>query len=205
MVNVIGLKNMDADRTRPPREVTFTRLAGKTWVLRAHQALPVPPAELFPFFAEAENLARLTPPELGFHILTPTPIALRVGAVIDYRIRLWGLPLTWRTLISTWRPPVEFIDEQLEGPYAQWIHRHRFTPTPNGGTLVEDEVQFRLPFGRLGAIAAPLVRRQLRRIFEYRRRVIGQAFGNAPSDGMRAKARGLGDTASPSVLRCPPR
>jgi ligand-binding SRPBCC domain-containing protein len=172
MVNVIGLKNMDADRARPPLDVAFTRLTGTTWVLRTQQAVPVPLAELFPFFANAENLARLTPPELGFDILTPTPIALRVGAVIDYRIRLWGVPLEWRTLISTWRPPVEFIDEQVKGPYAQWIHRHRFTPTSDGGTLVEDEVQFRLPFGRLGAIAAPLVRHQLRRIFAYRRRVI---------------------------------
>ena len=178
MVNVIVPKNMDADRARPPRDIEFARLSGTTWLLRAHQTLDVPPGVVFPFFAAAENLARITPPELGFEILTPTPIAMRVGTVIDYRIRLWALPLRWRTLISAWRPPIEFIDEQVKGPYAQWIHRHRFTATPNGGTLVEDEVQFRLPFGRLGSVAAPLVRRQLRRIFEHRRRVIGQSFGN---------------------------
>ena len=176
MVNVIERINMDANHTRPPRDVDIERLSGGSWRLRAQQTVSMPPAEVFPFFSAADNLARLTPPELGFNILTPTPILMRAGAVIDYRIRLWGLPLRWRTLISAWRPPVEFMDEQVKGPYAQWIHRHRFTPTPNGGTLIEDEVQFRLPLGPLGAIAAPLVRRQLRWIFGYRRRAIAESF-----------------------------
>ena len=141
-------------------------------VLRATQTVPVPRAELFPFFADARNLARITPAEMGFEIITPGTIEMRVGTLIDYRIRVMGVPLRWKTVISRWDPPHEFVDEQLRGPYAEWIHRHRFTETASGGTLMEDEVRFRLPFGPLGAIGAPFVRWQLRRIFGYRRTAI---------------------------------
>ena len=160
--------------------IDITRV-GRTWLLRTSQVIPVPRDELFGFFTAAENLGRITPPELGFDILTPAPIPMCAGTLIDYRIRLWGVPLAWRTLISAWNPPLEFIDEQVRGPYAEWVHRHRFTPTATGGTLVEDEVRFRLPFGPLGMIGAPLVRRQLRRIFMFRRDAILAAL--APRAG----------------------
>jgi len=151
------------------------------WALHAVQRVDLPRRELFPFFADAANLARITPPELGFHILTPLPITMGAGTLIDYRIRLWGMPLSWRTEITAWNPPVEFVDTQIRGPYAEWVHRHRFTEVTDASTLVEDYVQFRLPMGRLGAVAAPIVRRQLRRIFDYRRGVIARLLqGSTP-------------------------
>ena len=145
-------------------------------ILRARQTLAIPRERVFPFFADAGNLARITPAEMGFEITSAQPIVMRVGALIDYRIRVWGAPLRWRTIITRWDPPNEFVDEQLRGPYAEWIHRHRFSDTDGGGTLMEDEVRFRLPFGVLGAIAAPLVRWQLRRIFEHRHRAVEAAL-----------------------------
>jgi ligand-binding SRPBCC domain-containing protein len=127
---------------------------------------------VFPFFADAANLARITPREVGFRIITPLPIAMGVGALIDYTLQLWGIPIRWRTAITVWNPPVEFVDVQLRGPYAEWIHHHRFVELGPDATLVEDIVRFRLPLGRLGAVGGPIVRGQLRRIFAYRRAAI---------------------------------
>lgn len=127
---------------------------------------------VFEFFSRAENLAAITPPELGFEILTPLPIAMAPGTIIDYRIRLHGIPMRWRTLITTWEPPHQFVDEQVRGPYAMWHHTHRFRADGPGATLMDDEVRYRLPFGILGLPGLPLVRRQVRRIFEHRSRTV---------------------------------
>ena len=171
ILDTVKLANMDSD-------VTITRLDGTTWTLETALSLALPRDDVFRFFADAANLQRITPPELHFHVLTAPPVDMRRGAVIDYQIRLFGVPLRWRTLISDWDPPYEFVDVQSRGPYALWVHRHRFVSLPDGGTRVEDLVRFRLPLSYLGLAGFPVVKRQLRRIFSYRAHAIAGALEN---------------------------
>lgn len=136
---------------------------------------------MFPFFADAGNLAQLTPEWLSFRILTPQPIVMGVGTRIDYRIGIHGVPVRWRTRIARWEPPHAFADEQLRGPYALWHHTHTFEPQ-GGGTLVGDEVVMRPKGGPLaGLLMQLLVRRDVERIFRYRARVLRERFG-APGE-----------------------
>ena len=139
--------------------------------LRFQTTVPRPRAEVFEFFAAAEKLEVLTPPELRFKILTPLPISMGVGTTILYQLRLFGIPFSWTTLISDWEPGWRFVDEQLKGPYRVWVHTHTFSDA-DGGTLVSDEVRYRLPLYPFGEVAYPLVRRQLQRIFQYRRETL---------------------------------
>ena len=128
------------------------------------------------FFSNAENLERITPPELAFQILTPTPIAMQEGTVVDYRLRLFGVPFHWRTRIAQWQPNDQFIDEQIRGPYSKWTHLHTFSECARG-TRMTDRVEYRLPFQPAGSLALPLVRRQLDRIFRYRASAIQRLLG----------------------------
>ncbi len=141
------------------------------------QCFPRPVAELFGFFADAHNLDVITPPWLKFRVLTPAPIEMRVGTLIDYRLRLHGLPIRWRTEITQWEPPYRFADNQLHGPYRRWFHEHIFEET-SAGTQMTDRVTYRVP----GSIFEPLihdyfVERDLRRIFDYRAEQLAKRFG----------------------------
>jgi ligand-binding SRPBCC domain-containing protein len=147
-----------------------------THLLERTQHIPRPRAEVFAFFADAHNLERITPPSLRFRILTPAPIAIGEGTLIDYRLSLFGVPFRWRTRIEAYQPGVRFVDVQLRGPYRRWHHTHTFEDAP-GGTLMRDRVEYQLPLGPLGGLAhAVVVRRQLRVIFDHRREVIARLF-----------------------------
>ena len=140
------------------------------------QLIRRPRAEVFEFFSRPENLSRVTPPKLGFEILTPSPILMKAGALVDYQIRLLGLPLRWRTLITAYDPPHRFVDEQLKGPYSFWHHTHEFEEVPEG-TMVRDVVRYALPLGALGDLAAgAYVAADLEEIFRYRKKVIASVF-----------------------------
>ena len=133
--------------------------------LQRDVVVPVALDAAFAFFADAWNLERLTPPWLNFRIHTPRPIEMRVGAILDYRIRLHGLPIPWRTRIDVWEPGVRFVDRQVVGPYHWWRHEHRFEAV-DGGTRVLDHVEY-VP--RLAWVSRHWVRRDVERIFDYRR------------------------------------
>jgi len=143
--------------------------------------LPRPRAEVFPFFADAGNLERITPPWLSFSIATPSPIRMERGARIDYRLRVRGVPLRWRSQIAEWEPPRRFVDVQLRGPYRLWHHTHEFEEH-DGGTLCRDRVRYAVWGGSL--VDRLLVRRDVEAIFAWRRQVLAELFdgGSAPQD-----------------------
>ncbi len=142
--------------------------------LRSELELDLPLAEVFDFFSRAENLERITPSNLGFQILTPTPIKMERDILIDYRISLHGLPMRWRTLISAWQPPYEFVDEQLIGPYHSWIHRHTFREVSSKTTAMEDYVRYKLPLTPFGEIGIFYVKPQVEGIFRHRNAKIAE-------------------------------
>ena len=146
---------------------------------KTSMVLPLQINDVFPFFCDVLNLERITPPELHFRILTPHPIEISKGTVVDYRLRLYGIPLRWRSEITTWNPPYEFVDQQVLGPYNTWIHSHLFYQH-DGSTIIEDSVHYRLPLWPLSEIVAPLVHHQLGRIFRYREQAIRAALLGNP-------------------------
>ena len=152
------------------------------FTLTRNITLGLPREQVFEFFSSAANLERITPAELNFHITTPQPIEMREGALIDYRLSLHGFPLSWQTRISKWDPPYEFVDEQLSGPYKQWIHRHIFTELDANTTLIRDEVRYRLPLEPLGDIAHFIVERQLKNIFDHREEAVRKYFEEASGE-----------------------
>lgn len=146
----------------------------KEFTFQAETGVPRPRTEVFPFFAEARNLQTLTPPWLKFEVLTPGPIILRAGTLIDYRITVHGLPIRWRTEIAEWEPPYRFVDVQLRGPYTLWHHTHTFEENA-GGTGCRDLVRYRPRGGAL--INWLFVRRDVERIFQYRQQRLRELFG----------------------------
>jgi ligand-binding SRPBCC domain-containing protein len=154
--------------------------------LERKQRLPRKPGEVFPFFESPENLARITPPWLNFRILTPGPIEMKVGTVIDYTIRWLGIPVRWKTLITAHEPPWRFVDEQIKGPYSLWHHTHLFAET-DSGTEMTDSVRYALPGGPVGDVAhAMIVRRQLNAIFNYRAEAISRMLEGFDTSGQEA-------------------
>lgn len=144
------------------------------YILTRSLTLDLPRAEVFDFFADAANLERITPPQLSFKIVTPQPFEIKQGTLIDYKLKLRGLPVKWRTEISVWNPPHSFTDRQISGPYKQWIHRHTFTALSPTRTLIEDEVKYRLPLEPLGDAVHLLIRRELDHIFDYRQKAVAE-------------------------------
>jgi ligand-binding SRPBCC domain-containing protein len=143
---------------------------------QTEQKINKPLDQLFSFFSQAENLQQITPPWLRFKILTPLPVTMHAGTLIDYRLRLYGVPLYWQTEITVWEPPFRFIDSQIKGPYKSWIHTHTFRALDDG-CLMEDNVQYQLYGGMLGSlINGLLVKRDIEKIFDYRREMIEKLF-----------------------------
>jgi ligand-binding SRPBCC domain-containing protein len=146
-------------------------------VFESEQLVHAPLEKVFEFFSHAGNLERITPPSLGFRILTPLPIDMRSGTLIDYRISLHGIPLRWRTEILDWNPPHSFVDVQLRGPYKLWHHTHSFERVSDSVTRMRDRVRYQAPFGPLGLLVVPLfVAPEVGRIFAFRTRAIEEIF-----------------------------
>jgi len=135
--------------------------------------LPRPREEVFAFFSDARNLEQITPPWMKFEIVGSEEVVIQKGTLIDYKLRIHGLPLRWRSEITVWEPPALFADRQLRGPYRLWIHEHRFTEE-NGGTRAYDQVRYAVPGGRI--VNALFVARDIREIFEFRSRKLQEIF-----------------------------
>lgn len=145
----------------------------KTHTLRSEIWLPRQPGDVFPFFADARNLQRITPPRLRFEVVTPGEITMKTGTLIDYRLRVRGVPIRWQSEITAWEPPFRFADEQRRGPYRLWVHEHRFIEK-DGGTLCIDDVRYAVPGGSI--VNALFVGRDVRTIFEFRARTLKAIF-----------------------------
>ena len=154
-------------------------MVGRLHEIDRAQLVPLSAGAAFAFFADAFNLEAITPPWLRFRILTPRPIAMGEGAVIDYRLQLHHVPCRWHTRIETWVPGRRFVDRQLRGPFSRWEHTHTFESRPEG-TLIRDLVVYQMPLGPLGAAAhRVLIGRDLERIFDYRRDAVERLLGGA--------------------------
>ena len=144
-------------------------------ILEREQRVEVPIEQAFEFYGDARNLERITPPWLGFEVMTPGAIEMGVGALIEYRLRLHRAPVRWRTRIEAWEPPRRFVDVQVKGPYSLWEHTHTFEEDGPRATVIRDRVRYSIPFGPLGELAdRVLVRRDLSRIFDYRREAVAR-------------------------------
>jgi len=157
-------------------------------VIERRQRIARPLDEVFPFYADAANLERITPPWLGFEVTTPMPIEMRVGALIAYRLKLHGIPVRWRTRIEEWQPPHRFVDAQLSGPSSLWHHTHTFEADGPDATILGDRVRYAIPFGRAGELARALfVTHDLDSIFDYRRDAVAASLGQGEVDPDQAE------------------
>ena len=134
-------------------------------------------SEVFDFFSRPENLSKITPKILGFNIMTPSPIKMKEGQLIDYTINILIFPIRWTTMITEYDPPHRFVDQQIKGPYSMWHHTHTFKEVDKNETLIEDVILYTMPLGPVGNIVHSLyVRRDLENIFRYRKKTINEIF-----------------------------
>lgn len=148
----------------------------KDYIFETSHWVPYPVDEVFEFFKAAENLEKITPPWLNFKILKTSTPDIEEGTLIDYRLKLYGIPMYWKTEISSWQPPHQFTDSQLKGPYSKWVHTHRFE-AKDGGTLLSDRVEYRVPGWFFGSIAHKFfVRNNVEQIFAHRLEQIEKFF-----------------------------
>ncbi len=146
-----------------------------THVVEFFQWVAKPRSEVFNFFSRAENLEKITPQWLNFHIKKKSSPDISEGCLIDYRLKIKGIPVSWQTLISTWRPMERFVDEQLKGPYSIWHHTHDFEDLKDG-TLIIDRVIYRAPLGPIGSVIEFLmIRHDIRKIFGHRKLIISKS------------------------------
>lgn len=132
--------------------------------------------EVFYFFSEAKNLETITPPYLNFKILKTSTADIQKGTLIDYQLKLHGIPFKWKTHIKDFQQNKMFIDEQIKGPYKKWIHTHSFKEK-DGGTLIEDHVVYKIPLGGLGKLLlGKYIKSDLEKIFSYREKIIEEYF-----------------------------
>ncbi len=158
------------------RDIFGEFLTVRIFTLEQEQSFPLGLEEVFSFFSDARNLEEITPPWLHFEILTPEPITMAPGAIIDYRLRIHGIPQRWKTEITVWDPPRRFVDEQKKGPYRLWIHEHTFLEV-SGETVVRDVVRYSVPGGWL--VERFLVAPEVKKIFKFRRRRLAEILGRS--------------------------
>jgi len=149
----------------------------KIYTFKQEQFVKSDMETVFEFFSRPENLEKITPPAMSFNIMTPRPIEMKEGSIIDYTVKIVGIPTRWRTVITSYKKNEYFVDEQRFGPYSLWHHKH-FIKEIDGGIEMEDVVDYKIPFGFLGQIAHPLfVKNKLRDIFKYREKKLIKLFG----------------------------
>lgn len=140
-------------------------------ILRYETWMPCSVAELWQFHASTEALQKLTPPERKLEMASSDRgdgiLPLEDGALHILRFRLGPFRMEWRARISNVMPPNGFTDTAEKSPFKRWSHRHRFVAEDPGCRLI-DEIDYELPFGVLGKLVAPLVRRDLDRLFAFR-------------------------------------
>ena len=148
----------------------------KVYTFKKEQFVPSDLDTVFEFFSRPENLEKITPSSMGFNIITPTPIDMKEGAIIDYTVKIMGVPMRWRTMITSYKKNEYFVDEQLKGPYSYWHHKHTFKEV-EGGVLIIDEITYALPIQAFRLIVHPvLIKPQLNQIFNFRFQTIKDKF-----------------------------
>ena len=170
--NKVKESKKDLDMYNTP--ISIERHPSTGFVLTAELTIERSREEVFEFFSNAENLEAITPPWLNFKIVSPTPIEMKPGALIDYKLQLHGLPIKWRTEIESWEPPYRFVDQQLRGPYKKWFHEHTFEQIGPNQTLCIDRVHYIPRFGSL--VHKYFVKPDLMKIFTYRQEQLMKHF-----------------------------